>query len=140
MNTYVSGVSVDSAWLFFFQAEDGIRDLTVTGVQTCALPIFAGLRRIVQDIREIRERIVVLQIGRRIRTRVSRCGQALRVALPRLSGSYELTYHVVITHRSGEIVVCSDGLPGCQHEIIWNGRMCVGKILGRQTALRNQTV
>src|SRR6266568_7310847 len=25
---------------FFFQAEDGIRDGTVTGVQTCALPIF----------------------------------------------------------------------------------------------------
>src|SRR5256886_13477910 len=29
---------------FFFQAEDGIRDLTVTGVQTCALPIFLGPR------------------------------------------------------------------------------------------------
>src|SRR5689334_24347909 len=27
---------------FFFQAEDGIRDGTVTGVQTCALPIFNG--------------------------------------------------------------------------------------------------
>src|SRR2546421_8642752 len=27
---------------FFFQAEDGIRDLIVTGVQTCALPIFSG--------------------------------------------------------------------------------------------------
>src|SRR5690349_4771143 len=27
---------------FFFQAEDGIRDLYVTGVQTCALPIFPG--------------------------------------------------------------------------------------------------
>src|SRR2546430_17642315 len=27
---------------FFFQAEDGIRDLTVTGVQTCALPIYRG--------------------------------------------------------------------------------------------------
>src|SRR5207245_4166870 len=26
---------------FFFQAEDGIRDATVTGVQTCALPILA---------------------------------------------------------------------------------------------------
>src|SRR5206468_7430533 len=25
---------------FFFQAEDGIRDLIVTGVQTCALPIY----------------------------------------------------------------------------------------------------
>src|SRR2546430_108465 len=29
---------------FFFQAEDGIRDLTVTGVQTCALPIFSTTR------------------------------------------------------------------------------------------------
>src|SRR2546430_5197075 len=28
---------------FFFQAEDGIRDLTVTGVQTCALPISSGI-------------------------------------------------------------------------------------------------
>src|SRR5207245_4286831 len=27
---------------FFFQAEDGIRDATVTGVQTCALPILVG--------------------------------------------------------------------------------------------------
>src|SRR3712207_4179772 len=27
--------------LFFFQAEDGIRDIGVTGVQTCALPIYA---------------------------------------------------------------------------------------------------
>src|SRR5204863_2448695 len=27
---------------FFFQAEDGIRDLYVTGVQTCALPIWVG--------------------------------------------------------------------------------------------------
>src|SRR5688572_32879001 len=30
-------------FFFFFQAEDGIRDLTVTGVQTCALPISVGL-------------------------------------------------------------------------------------------------
>src|SRR5688572_31681176 len=29
---------------FFFQAEDGIRDLTVTGVQTCALPIYLVAR------------------------------------------------------------------------------------------------
>src|SRR5690349_19025817 len=27
--------------VFFFQAEDGIRDLYVTGVQTCALPIYS---------------------------------------------------------------------------------------------------
>src|SRR5206468_5754747 len=30
---------------FFFQAEDGIRDLIVTGVQTCALPIFPSKAR-----------------------------------------------------------------------------------------------
>ena len=28
---------------FFFQAEDGIRDSMVTGVQTCALPIFQSI-------------------------------------------------------------------------------------------------
>src|SRR2546430_13239945 len=33
---------VCSCCIFFFQAEDGIRDLTVTGVQTCALPICLG--------------------------------------------------------------------------------------------------
>src|SRR5256886_5656136 len=31
--------SLSGSCFFFFQAEDGIRDLTVTGVQTCALPI-----------------------------------------------------------------------------------------------------
>src|SRR5437868_15147452 len=30
---------------FFFQAEDGIRDRNVTGVQTCALPIYFLLRK-----------------------------------------------------------------------------------------------
>src|SRR5947208_15335996 len=30
---------------FFFQAEDGIRDDLVTGVQTCALPIFVSKSR-----------------------------------------------------------------------------------------------
>src|SRR3712207_7665099 len=29
-------------YIFFFQAEDGIRDIGVTGVQTCALPICAA--------------------------------------------------------------------------------------------------
>src|SRR5690606_41054607 len=37
-------LSVFSLFLFFFQAEDGIRDFHVTGVQTCALPIFLRLR------------------------------------------------------------------------------------------------
>src|SRR2546427_8583657 len=37
---WVAAVYVSTCcFFFFFQAEDGIRDLTVTGVQTCALPI-----------------------------------------------------------------------------------------------------
>src|SRR5256885_8210055 len=39
MNLVDKGV-VLSFWFFFFQAEDGIRDYKVTGVQTCALPIY----------------------------------------------------------------------------------------------------
>src|SRR2546430_7943092 len=35
----------DDFIFFFFQAEDGIRDLTVTGVQTCALPIWSSAAR-----------------------------------------------------------------------------------------------
>src|SRR5699024_11316901 len=33
-------------FFFFFQAEDGIRDRNVTGVQTCALPILSGDRHV----------------------------------------------------------------------------------------------
>src|SRR5256885_8856650 len=35
--------SLISPKVFFFQAEDGIRDYKVTGVQTCALPISLGI-------------------------------------------------------------------------------------------------
>src|SRR2546430_9655385 len=38
--TRISVLVTAALFFFFFQAEDGIRDLTVTGVQTCALPIF----------------------------------------------------------------------------------------------------
>src|SRR5437764_14761971 len=42
-------------FFFFFQAEDGIRDTSVTGVQTCALPIYPHEPE--------RERIKVLDFG-----------------------------------------------------------------------------
>src|SRR2546429_1178176 len=35
-------------FFFFFQAEDGIRDVAVTGVQTCALPISSFFMRPIQ--------------------------------------------------------------------------------------------
>src|SRR5437762_7656638 len=37
---------------FFFQAEDGIRDTSVTGVQTCALPISAKAERTLREVRD----------------------------------------------------------------------------------------
>src|SRR5207245_3229114 len=42
---YVENPAVVSLSVLFFQAEDGIRDATVTGVQTCALPILGPLLR-----------------------------------------------------------------------------------------------
>src|SRR5260370_32751721 len=45
-NSYDSNCSrLSFVFFFFFQAEDGIRDSSVTGVQTCALPIFAAEHR-----------------------------------------------------------------------------------------------
>src|SRR3712207_7714094 len=41
-----------SLFFFFFQAEDGIRDIGVTGVQTCALPILSfGMKTLVTPAR-----------------------------------------------------------------------------------------
>src|SRR2546430_17248463 len=58
---------------FFFQAEDGIRDLTVTGVQTCALPILTPRiycyigNRLTQYIKSAKAfRSVVNEIGNEI--------------------------------------------------------------------------
>src|SRR3989475_12608090 len=52
---------------FFFQAEDGIRDLTVTGVQTCALPISVREKDLMDDFtrRIAREQFALghMQVG-----------------------------------------------------------------------------
>src|SRR3712207_7059546 len=54
----------------FFQAEDGIRDIGVTGVQTCALPIWTdGLATItLEDGAQVRGEKVLLGLGRVPRT------------------------------------------------------------------------
>src|SRR5437763_16163383 len=72
--------------LFFFQAEDGIRDTSVTGVQTCALPILWNLgffhtlhqcrgRALCQhplEVRQPRVRSEERRVGKECRYRVSR--------------------------------------------------------------------
>src|SRR5690606_40297143 len=49
-------------FFFFFQAEDGIRDFHVTGVQTCALPICHGLG--VERQARRREHVFVNRLGK----------------------------------------------------------------------------
>src|SRR5256885_9035710 len=47
--------STVSVFFFFFQAEDGIRDYKVTGVQTCALPIYLPGANLDRDCRTERQ-------------------------------------------------------------------------------------
>src|SRR5689334_24541597 len=64
---------------FFFQAEDGIRDGTVTGVQTCALPILEV---------DVPDDDVVLGHERRVLRRVdddAAAGEALREVIVRVA-------------------------------------------------------
>src|SRR5688572_32418629 len=64
---------------FFFQAEDGIRDLTVTGVQTCALPISAQRRQ--RHQRPCRSDLAVVmmpELGEQQRSEERRVGKKCR--------------------------------------------------------------
>ena len=49
--------------VFFFQAEDGIRDRLVTGVQTCALPISWRISRRAPLIGEHNEEVLCGELG-----------------------------------------------------------------------------
>src|SRR5215216_7528947 len=66
-------------FFFFFQAEDGIRDDLVTGVQTCALPIWRAVE--MGDLRENSEYKAALERQQLVRARLSQ----LRERLSKLS-------------------------------------------------------
>src|SRR5256885_4599695 len=55
LRAWLAGATSGASWhYFFFQAEDGIRDYKVTGVQTCALPI-SGRQRVTVDGQAVRQ-------------------------------------------------------------------------------------
>src|SRR5256886_14822619 len=62
MSSYITSDS----FFFFFQAEDGIRDLTVTGVQTCALPISYNRRVMIQGYHGTGKSTHVEQVASRL--------------------------------------------------------------------------
>src|SRR2546427_2961610 len=63
-------------FFFFFQAEDGIRDLTVTGVQTCALPICSDSESVHGDLRRARRQAEFLRGAPDPLPGNRRCGRA----------------------------------------------------------------
>src|SRR2546429_4658661 len=86
---------LSSSCVFFFQAEDGIRDVAVTGVQTCALPISGSL-------------------GRRLHLRgandeVRRLAQAFDEMLDRIDGTLERERQFTANVRSEERRVGKEG-------------------------------
>src|SRR5690625_7249846 len=84
--------------LFFFQAEDGIRDGHVTGVQTCALPISSFLRR---------ARVGAVELH----TQLLRSGRRIATGAVSLSQDGETAVHTVtsFTDRSEERRVGNEG-------------------------------
>src|SRR5688572_32441904 len=82
---------------FFFQAEDGIRDLTVTGVQTCALPISSlNSRRPRSALRQKRSRCVRANSG-------SSVGSGSRSARARQIGRASCRERVEISVVAGSL-------------------------------------
>src|SRR5690606_41082872 len=73
-HTYFISVQVCSVRFFFFQAEDGIRDFHVTGVQTCALPIL--VKKLLQ------ENYCVVATTRSAKSLIEEIGNASEVFLP----------------------------------------------------------
>src|SRR5438067_6426570 len=65
-------------FFFFFQAEDGIRDRNVTGVQTCALPISTSCTSAVTAAALEEHRDVVLNVRQENRSEERRVGKECR--------------------------------------------------------------
>src|SRR2546430_8731938 len=80
---------IGTLFLFFFQAEDGIRDLTVTGVQTCALPISAGTIRMPDGDTVLEARVVADE--RRVAIELLPSERALAVRLCGHAGIPDVT-------------------------------------------------
>src|SRR5690606_40086351 len=72
------------SFLFFFQAEDGIRAFHVTGVQTCALPILRLRVALPVDLRDLLEVARLAVLGHLVGNRLGGRGRRLGLVAVRL--------------------------------------------------------
>src|SRR6266496_6091782 len=108
--------------LFFFQAEDGIRDLYVTGVQTCALPISgpAGEKKYVHGA--FTERYSAFWLGARSLDSMAGAGILPGFAGIVVSGRYQNYFHprwehiagnqACLSHLVRDFEDCAESYPG----------------------------
>src|SRR2546430_10972378 len=94
---------------FFFQAEDGIRDLTVTGVQTCALPLLGFLFNFL--------------LGRRLRLSertisIIACGVILGSMLLTIGAFYEYHWNYNPSNEDKPFITSQDNA-GFPHSFTW---------------------
>src|SRR2546430_138593 len=91
---------------FFFQAEDGIRDLTVTGVQTCALPICKALEKLeaANEDQRVGIRIVARAFEEPLRQIASNAGDHAEIVLNRVKGHKGSYGYNAATGEYGDLV------------------------------------
>src|SRR2546429_6149099 len=71
--SHAGAVGIIRGGLFFFQAEDGIRDVAVTGVQTCALPILRdGHLALLAQVQFAHDTAMILPVSLRLLDEVVR--------------------------------------------------------------------
>src|SRR5207244_9741959 len=92
----------DGVYRVFFQAEDGIRDDLVTGVQTCALPIYGDHHPLAQPARELMRKLAEPSAGGGDADLFHQLDRALARRMPARS-------LVAAMHRSEERRVGKDG-------------------------------
>src|SRR5690606_39824423 len=81
-------------FLFFFQAEDGIRDFHVTGVQTCALPIFDDVILAVNGVvinGNLDQWLTYFDEDEK-RITINRAGRLVELVLPEVNRNFYMEY------------------------------------------------
>src|SRR5690625_6129258 len=102
-------------WFFLFQAEDGIRDGHVTGVQTCALPISRGPRPVLTRATVIEAAIVIADSeglsATSLRAIAGRLGVSVAGLYRYVAGKTELIA-LMVEHARREVVVAGRASTG----------------------------